>query len=219
MIITIIVCVLIIGVFVFLYTSLVKLKNASNDILSTTELGDPFLGMDSTPLKHIKESYQKTIDEGRSNFPSSEFFSESCVSHAYNANTKILDAASGMLVGLGLFGTFLGLTIGIATFDSSNTENIQASIQSLLGVMGTAFATSLLGMLGSLIFTYLDKSVRHKLQKNLHVLTEIIDDKYYIDDVALITMKLSYAIEKNNSHLTEIIEKNNDNLVQVIENN
>lgn len=117
--------------------------------------------------------------------PSSVYFSDDNVSRAHKLNLRMLDTAAGTLVGLGLLGTFLGLTIGIAGFDSSNSSNIQGSIQNLLGGMGTAFSTSLVGMLCSLIYTAFDKTIRNKVQRNIHTLTENLDDNYYIDDIAL----------------------------------
>ena len=97
----------------------------------------------------------------------------------------MLESTSGSLVGLGLFGTFLGLTLGISGFDSSNSDNIQQSIQHLLDGMGTAFVTSLVGMLLSLIYTFFEKKNLKGLQRNLLTLTESLDDAYYIDDIAL----------------------------------
>lgn len=97
----------------------------------------------------------------------------------------MLDTAAGTLVGLGLLGTFLGLTLGIKGFDSSNTERINESIQGLLAGMGTAFLTSLLGMTFSILFTVADKALRHRLYKDVKELTDKLDSEYYIDDLVL----------------------------------
>lgn len=97
----------------------------------------------------------------------------------------MLDTAAGTLVGLGLLGTFLGLTLGIKGFDSSNTERINESIQGLLAGMGTAFLTSLLGMTFSILFTAADKALRHRLYKDVKEITDRLDSEYYIDDLVL----------------------------------
>ena len=55
---------------------------------------------------------------------------------------------AGNLVQLGLFGTFLGIFIGLMVFDPSD---IKGSIPEFLGGMKIAFFTSVTGMLGSLI--------------------------------------------------------------------
>lgn len=85
----------------------------------------------------------------------------------------MLDTAAGTLVGLGLLGTFLGLTLGIKGFDSSNTERINESIQGLLAGMGTAFLTSLLGMTFSILFTAADKALRHRLYRGCRLILRI----------------------------------------------
>ena len=108
----------------------------------------------------------------------------------------MLDTASGTLVGLGLLGTFLGLTLGIQGFDSSNTDKINESIQGLLNGMGTAFLTSLLGMFLSIVFTFIDKSLRHRLYKNVNGLTEKLDALYYIDDIALANLNQQNIIDR-----------------------
>ena len=51
---------------------------------------------------------------------------------------------------LGVLGTFLGITLGLLCFD---TTNLQESIPELLSGLKTAFFTSLAGMIGSLILS------------------------------------------------------------------
>ena len=162
---------------IFLYMSIAK-ANKSENILESTG---------KTPLKWILAKYENSINiqvgnVKKTNVPASEFFSEFSACKAHNVNLRMLDAASGTLVGLGLLGTFLGLTLGIEGFDSSNTENIQNSINNLLSGMGTAFYTSLFGMTLSIIFTFIDKVFRNKLSKQLFMLNERLDEMYYIDD-------------------------------------
>ena len=51
---------------------------------------------------------------------------------------------------IGVFGTFVGITIGLINFD---TDDIAGSIPELLSGLSTAFFTSLAGMLGSMILS------------------------------------------------------------------
>lgn len=143
-----------------------------------------------TKIAPIAESYAETIciditEKKQTNTPALELFSEFSTCSAYKINLRLLDTAAGTLVGLGLLGTFLGLTLGIQGFDSSSTQNIQNSIQSLLSGMGTAFITSLVGMLLSMIYSFGDKYWRNKLSKHLYILTNKLDSLYYIDDRTL----------------------------------
>ena len=180
----------IVVVFFLFLKELNKLRSANKQIEASLASSDILESLKGTKLETLGDAYRKGINvvtpEGnKSNMPSSVYFSDDNVSRAHKLNLRMLDTAAGTLVGLGLLGTFLGLTIGIAGFDSSNSSNIQDSIQNLLGGMGTAFSTSLVGMLCSLIYTAFDKTIRNKVQKNIHNLTEKLDENYYIDDIAL----------------------------------
>lgn len=153
--------------------------NASKDMLKSLEEG---------AIQPLGKAYSQTIKietmEGRkSNIPASSFFNDASTTKIFRINLRMLDVASGIMVGLGLFGTFWGLTDGISGFESDTSENIQASIQRLLGGMSTAFLTSLFGMGASLLFTCLDKACKKTFYRQLDELNEKLDDAYYIDDL------------------------------------
>ena len=181
----------IILVFLFFIYQALKVYKLSSILKKVNKSEDRVKALSETKrLVFILDDYKKSINidingEKKTNIPSSEFFSEFKACKVRSINMRMLDTASGTLVGLGLLGTFLGLTLGIQNFDSSNTENIQNSIQTLLSGMGTAFFTSLVGMSLSLIYTIFDKRWRNKLSRQLFDLTEKLDSLYYIDDVKL----------------------------------
>ena len=188
------------GVFILFMVELRKLSSANKLIkalLSSDNINESF---QSTILEELGEIYKKSINittpKGvKTNIPSANYFNDDNVSKAHKFNLRMLDTASGTLVGLGLLGTFLGLTVGIAGFDSSDSSNIQQSIQNLLGGMGTAFSTSLLGMFCSLIYTAFDKTLRNKMYRSLYLFTEHLDEKYYIDDNSLFEMNQKALVE------------------------
>ena len=188
------------GVFILFMVELRKLSSANKLIkalLSSDNINESF---QSTILEELGEIYKKSINittpKGvKTNIPSANYFNDDNVSKAHKFNLRMLDTASGTLVGLGLLGTFLGLTFGIAGFDSSDSSNIQQSIQNLLGGMGTAFSTSLLGMFCSLIYTAFDKTLRNKMYRSLYLFTEHLDEKYYIDDNSLFEMNQKALVE------------------------
>ncbi len=66
------------------------------------------------------------------------------------ANRKLIEYIPTMVSTLGVFGTFLGITIGLMYFD---TSNLNESIPVLLNGLKTAFWTSLAGMSLSLILS------------------------------------------------------------------
>lgn len=188
-------------VFILFLIELRKVSSANklvNSLLGTNNILDSFSG---TKLEELGEAYRKTINVTTSrgtltNIPAVNYFNDDNVSRAHKLNLRMLDTASGTLVGLGLLGTFLGLTVGILGFNSSDSSNIQQSIQNLLGGMGTAFSTSLLGMFCSLVYTAFDKTMRNKLHRNLYSFTEKLDEQYYIDDNTLQEMNQAALVDK-----------------------
>lgn len=125
-----------------------------------------------------------------------EYFSEENVLNSLSINSRYISSASGILVGLGLLGTFLGLTLGILGFKSDSSEAIQNSIQSLLGGMGTAFVTSLVGMGCSCIFIYREKGLMHSLEKQIDKICNALNKKYYLSDNEFFANFLAYKNEQ-----------------------
>lgn len=206
-------------VFILFCVQASKLSKLSKTIETAIKNGDLLNSLSSSRLSQLKETYEQTItiktDLGiKTNVPASEFFNEINVCKEQKLNLRLLDTASGTLVGLGLLGTFLGLTVGIWNFDSSNTENIQNSIQMLLGGMATAFLTSLLGMSCSLIYTtFIDKPRKHRLSKQLYHLNELLDNKYYIDDIALSTINQQKMVNELYSNIKSIVKEQSSQLM------
>jgi hypothetical protein len=87
-------------------------------------------------------------------------------------------AVPSILVGMGILGTFVGLTIGIANFDIGSTEKIERSIQTLLSGMGTAFVSSVWGMLLSLIFGMLEKFWFNRVNVRISSLCNTINRRF-----------------------------------------
>lgn len=67
-----------------------------------------------------------------------------------NSQRQWIDQIPSVVSSLGVFGTFLGITVGLYHFD---TQDLDASIPLLLSGLKTAFMTSLVGMSCSLILT------------------------------------------------------------------
>ena len=100
-----------------------------------------------------------------------------------NINLKLLESMPGILVGLGVLGTFLGLSVSlIPALDKLQGEPSEA-IKILISGAGVAFFTSVAGLLCSLIFNIIsDKKIsgleiqlnkfNSLLEKSLKLITE-----------------------------------------------
>ena len=96
----------------------------------------------------------------------------------YNLNLRLAQSTPSILISLGILGTFLGLSVAILQFDHSSSDTIRASINSLLSGMGTAFFTSVFGMLFSVIFLLLERTRYNDLCNALDALCERTDKAY-----------------------------------------
>lgn len=80
---------------------------------------------------------------------------------------------SGTLTGLGILGTFLGLSMGLGSFSGDDIFTISDNVGPLLSGMKVAFHTSVYGIFFSLIFNYVYRSIMsdayEKLERFLQV--------------------------------------------------
>ena len=66
---------------------------------------------------------------------------------------------SGTLTGLGILGTFLGLSMGLGSFNGDDIYTISDNVGPLLSGMKVAFHTSVYGIFLSLVFNFVYRSV------------------------------------------------------------
>lgn len=66
---------------------------------------------------------------------------------------------SGMLTGLGILGTFLGLSMGLGSFSGDDIYTISDNVGPLLAGMKVAFHTSVYGIFFSLVFGFVYRSI------------------------------------------------------------
>lgn len=83
---------------------------------------------------------------------------------------------SGALTGLGILGTFLGLSMGLGSFSGDDIYTISDNVGPLLSGMKVAFHTSVYGIFFSLIFNVVYRSIMadayEKLERFLNVFRE-----------------------------------------------
>lgn len=68
-------------------------------------------------------------------------------------------AVSGTLTGLGILGTFLGLSMGLGSFNGNDIYTISDNVGPLLEGMKVAFHTSVYGIFFSLVFNFVYRSM------------------------------------------------------------
>ncbi|MBQ9032146.1 MAG: MotA/TolQ/ExbB proton channel family protein [Parasporobacterium sp.] len=71
---------------------------------------------------------------------------------------NILNLVSGTMTGLGILGTFVGLSFGLQYFNTGTSAEITDSIAPLMDGIKVAFHTSVYGMVFSLVFSFVYKA-------------------------------------------------------------
>lgn len=78
----------------------------------------------------------------------------------------------GTLTALGLLGTFMGLISGISSIGFSSVEAALSSIQTLLGGIQTAFYTSIVGVILSILYNVTGKLLWNMMLRNMGLFME-----------------------------------------------
>ena len=99
---------------------------------------------------------------------------------------------SGTLTGLGILGTFLGLSMGLGAFSGDDIFTISDNVGSLLSGMKVAFHTSVYGILFSLVFNIVYRSIMadayEVLNEFLAVFRQTVQPQVVKEDDSMATM-------------------------------
>ena len=92
------------------------------------------------------------------------FESELLESCNYNVCTQV----AGILTALGILGTFLGLVLGLRSFDFSNADQMTSSVEALVGGLNVAFYTSIYGVTLSILYNIIFRRITTGLTQELN---------------------------------------------------
>jgi methyl-accepting chemotaxis protein len=145
-------------------------EKLNNELLSDPTFGNLWYEYEKTL---IKTKNDEGIDEVYSTIDSGYFINDNNIIEP-RMNMQFYNSVPGSLTGLGILGTFLGLTIGLGQIDlgSNDVQVLKDGIKGLLSGVATAFSTSLWGIFFSLIFTFLLKYQIKKIQSKIGKLND-----------------------------------------------
>lgn len=72
-------------------------------------------------------------------------------------NQRLANALPGIFVSIGIFGTFLGLVLGLSEVNLSDMDKMKIGVEHLISGLSLAFSSSLLGILCSVLFAFFYK--------------------------------------------------------------
>lgn len=119
------------------------------------------------------------------------------------------------MTGLGILGTFIGLTLGLNNFnlDTDNTDKMLTSVSSLMDGITTAFLTSIFGVIYSLVVNQLYK----------HFYCAVCDklNEFYAEYAKVVPSPQSSFIKNvvsNQEHQTQLLANFSDNFSDTLAN-
>ena len=121
---------------------------------------------------------------------------------------NILNQVAGVMTGLGILGTFIGLSLGLQHFSTGTTAEVTNSIAPLMDGIKVAFHTSIYGMVFSLVFNFTYKC---KLEEAEDAVEEFLDvyKKYVLPDTTTDGITIAQQLrrlEVANQHYQDKIE-------------
>lgn len=131
------------------------------------------------PLSQIFKNYLAGLRNGLYTTEyAADYFSIDSLSGPYGVRLKVFSVIPNILTSLGILGTFLGLSLALLKFNSTDSEAIRSSINSLVGGMSTAFWTSVAGMATSAVFLFKERKLINKTEQDIDSLCSMLDNKY-----------------------------------------
>lgn len=143
-----------------------------------------------TSLSHHWFEYQETLhdqyrvtdgeyvlDKTRATITAAAFFSQQNIIDS-KINTELYKHLPGVLTGLGIIGTFIGLLYGLNHFEISDPTKIEQSVTGLLSAVEHAFYASATAIFVAMFVTVLEKYLLNKAVVLLDELVQLIDKQF-----------------------------------------
>ena len=108
-------------------------------------------------------------------------------------NTKILNYVPQLMVGLGLLGTFLGLSMGLSDLNLKDSSDI-SQVNQLIDGVKTSFYTSLYGMYFSITFTILINLHLGEIEKKILELKDRLNSIFHKNNGSEIVQEIKKEI-------------------------
>ena len=137
-------------------------------------------------------------------FADDEYHNASPIDDYINEDTAIYDpgfssfadALPGILVSLGFLGTLIGIITGLADFSMDSADATMEAIRVLMSGMRYAFATSIVGVVGSVAFSLILRSTQGSARKALQAFYDAMSSQAHMSTVDPITQIAIYQQEQ-----------------------
>lgn len=130
------------------------------------------------------------------------FESELLESCNYNVCTQV----AGILTALGILGTFLGLVLGLRSFDFSNADQMTSSVEALVGGLNVAFYTSIYGVTLSILYNIIFRRITTGLTQELNHFYDVFNSALEPVSQKAMAERMDSRQAENNALMQEIKE-------------
>ncbi len=144
---------------------------------------------------------------------------------ASHVGSKYYSAIPGILLGIGLLGTFFALYVALIELKLDG-EHLKESIRVFIGMVGVKFTASVWGIFLSVTFTFFEKTLEGKLARKIHNLQENIDSIFKrqtaeqnLFKIALESEQQTRAMNSLAETLTQKISENFNPILSTMNNN
>jgi len=108
----------------------------------------------------------------------------------------IPEALPGVFSGLGLLGTFIGISVGLTGIKTDTSATLMVGVTELMSGMSAAFTTSIYGIALSLAWLLLFRSARHRLQLNLRLFNQGVARVFPCEDPQATLLRIAASGER-----------------------
>jgi len=130
------------------------------------------------PQREDGENGQSRIVRWRATALADNFFSEQAVVDL-RLKTEYYKHLPGILTGLGIIGTFLGLIVGLRKFKiPAEIKDVQIPLEQLIQSVGHAFYVSAAAIMLAMLFTWVEKSLVAARYRQVEALRELVDSMF-----------------------------------------
>ena len=193
---------------------LLKIKNEffykEEDIEKYPILSKSWKEYSSTFLKTSDNKYYQVSD-------AEDLFNENSLIKE-KMNMKILNYIPQLFVGLGIFGTFLGLSLGLSQINLKDTGDL-GQINNLIEGVQTSFYTSLYGMFFSISITLLFNNYMSQIEKRIFILRDKLNSLFFLNNGGEIIQDMRNELKEirayNSEMASQITNGINKELVQM----
>ncbi len=159
--------------------NLVDLSELAEGAMSTPDLIHSWSEYAETlhPQREVGEDGQSRVVRWRATALAETFFSEHAIVYT-PLKADFYKHLPGILTGIGIIGTFLGLIIGLSSFDVSDPAKAQEELKNLINTVGHAFIVSGAAIALAMIFTWIEKSFVTARNRQVAKLRQTIDSLF-----------------------------------------